>query len=320
VGTAYLFFIFGHFAFAAAHQPICEEAGAFGLGCEAVPEGAFAGASLLQSGKATATLGQPSVAAEEHASIRAGGSSEEHRSVPLPSLSLLQAYSSGTGTRSFTDKRHRPKHMKLISLAKLANHRKRESLGPVLPRASMLKLNTGPHASLHAASLHPHSTASLQSTQMRLDEMQRSTAQSSIFYLVPMGVSLIACCIILSLVYCVVSGERAEDERLSRILGHQVSSGAGKPAVENPKVHVQARKVQKINMPEETESTSASGASGGSSSGSSVSTNASDAAAARESSVSTNASDDSAAEATTNAKETTAAVNAASTEAEDKAE
>jgi hypothetical protein len=73
-----------------------------------------------------------------------------------------------------------------------------------------------------------------------------SRVQSTVFYLVPMGVSLMACCMLLTLVYCVTRGERAEDEHISKVLAG-LRNGKQEP---NKVQQVQAQRPQ-IKLPEE---------------------------------------------------------------------
>lgn len=133
--------------------------------CEAIPDSGTAGASLIQSRSVTSTLGESAAAAVSDSS--AGASSPD----VSPSLSLLQAFSSGSGTEHFTAPRRHSAHV----------------------AASMMSLS-------------------------RKERLVRSN--STIFYLVPVGVSLAVCIIILSLIYCIAStNDRTEDESLSRVLG-----------------------------------------------------------------------------------------------------
>lgn len=225
----------------------CIEAGRSSLECEAAPDTRSIGSSLLQSHKVSSTLGGDVAAAGIPLSAdldSAGAAGRDGTEAPTrfsllqlfgteghetrPSLSLLQAFSAGSGTRSFVEAQPR-----------------RHKLHDSVRQSNMLQ-----------------------------------TEQSSFFFLVPMGVSLVACCMILSLVYCFMSGERAEDERLAKFLGHIEPGAVGKrngPSID-PKIHAQSHarasaKPQKVTETPDHASTSSS---------SSVSTAATTTAAVRE--------------------------------------
>lgn len=234
----------------------CTEAGTSSAECEAGPDTTSIGSSLLQSHKVSSTLAGELHSDLDTADTAGKDSSEAPTSFSLslleffgngisgvrPSLSLLQDYSAGSGmSRTF------------------------ESQPETAQSAELSLLESQPRR-------HKVHAWARQSSAMH-QQMQ------SIFFLVPMGACLVACCLIISLVYCCMSGERAEDERLAKILGRiePGSSGEAKrggPAID-PKIHAQshqsARKVSET--PENASSAQSS---------SSVSTAATGPVAARE--------------------------------------
>lgn len=134
------------------------------------------------------------------------------------SLSLLQSFSAGSGMASFAQETG-------------------AGANPVeQPSASLLQTGSDSSASLLQTGSGYQSDSSLQTKPPRTQQsvmmsllhgQERGSLRSRLFWLAPMWVSLIACCIILFLVYVVTSGE-PEDEQLSRMLGRIRDSQANK--------------------------------------------------------------------------------------------
>lgn len=191
--------------------------------CNIVDDAATSGASLLQSNKVSATLGE---------AVDVAGPTNfdpEPSRVGLPSLALLQAFSSGSGTKHFSE----PNAPTFSALQTSQVHR------PIRrqPPAAMMNIER-------------------QGRTLKVD----TRAKSTFFYLVPMGVSLAASCMLLGLVYCVARGDRIEDESLSRVL-----VGLGKRGGEAPKPpQVQAQAARREEL-DSARSTSAASSSPGSS-------------------------------------------------------
>jgi len=199
--------------------------------CEAKPDDSVTAASLLQRNSVTSTLGEAPTAAASPVPAVAAADGQDAR----PSLSLLQAFSSGSGTQRFSPAPGGGGAEAQPSLSLMEV----EASWKSKPRRG--QPNKGPTPmSLSASMIHK--------------EQRYSTEVSSFFYLVPMGVSLMACCIILSLVWCFVSGERAEDENLSRVLGHIGGvANMGKLGGANQRPQVQSPKIrQEIEEPAST--------------------------------------------------------------------
>lgn len=159
---------------------------------EATLDGGAPGASLLQQQSHTqkSMLG----ASDKSESSALSNIGREAR----PSLSLLQAFSAGSGIASFAQKTG-------------------AGASPVeQPSVSLLQTGSGYESDSASQAKPPRRQQTVMMSLLHGQE--RGSLRSRLFWLAPMGVSLIACCIILSLVYVVTSGE-PEDVQISRILG-----------------------------------------------------------------------------------------------------
>jgi len=176
---------------------------------EATLDAGVIGASLLQQQSHTQkTVLVASVKSESSALSRITASGDDSSGQETwPSLSLLQSFSAG-----------------MASFAQETG----ASANPVeQPSASLLQTGSDSSGSLLQTGSGYQSESALQTKPPRTQQtvlmsllhgQERGSLRSRLFWLAPMWASLIACCIILLLVYIVTSGE-AEDEQLSRMLG-----------------------------------------------------------------------------------------------------
>lgn len=198
-------------------QPCSEAHASRTSQCEPIPEdSAAAGAALLQSNKVTALLGesQPAAAAPPVEQLvqgdRGGSTVSREGALGLPSLALIQEFSSGSGIQTFSaSEAHRPSRRQT----------------PGMPSSMMNIVGQG-------------------GSSLKVE----SRFQSTFFYLVPMGVSLSASFLLLSLVYCVTRGERAEDEHISRVL---VGLGSAQAQPKLQQVHAQRPQPKLPEAPKE---------------------------------------------------------------------
>lgn len=178
---------------------------------EATLDGGVIGASLLQQQSHTQkTVLVASVKSESSALSRITASGDDSSGQETwPSLSLLQSFSAGSGMASF------------------AQETGASANAVEQPSASLLQTGSDSSGSLLQTGSGYQSESALQTKPPRTQQtvlmsllhgQERGSLRSRLFWLAPMWASLIACCIILLLVYIVTSGE-AEDEQLSRMLG-----------------------------------------------------------------------------------------------------